>query len=76
VTWARGDSIFNLFTLPAFDPSNHALADQVQEVHATIGWIIIVVVGLHAAALFHRLVWHEGVLGPDAARRLGSPRRA
>jgi cytochrome b561 len=64
LAWTRGDSIFNLFTLPAFDPSNRALADQVQEVHATIGWVIVVVVGLHAAAaLFHRLVWHDGILG-------------
>jgi cytochrome b561 len=64
LAWTRGDSIFNLFTLPAFDPSNRALADQVQEVHATIGWVIVVVVGLHAAAtLFHHLVWHDGILG-------------
>lgn len=50
--------------LPAFDPSNHPLADQVQEVHATIGWIIVAVAGLHAAAaLFHRIIWHDGVLG-------------
>jgi cytochrome b561 len=64
LAWTRGDSIFNLFTLPAFDLSNRALADQVQEVHATIGWVIVVVVGLHAAAaLFHRLVWHDGILG-------------
>jgi cytochrome b561 len=64
LTWTRGDSIFNLFKLPAFDPANHALADQVQQVHATIGWIILAVAGVHAAAaLFHRFVWHDGVLG-------------
>ena len=64
LTWTRGDSIFNLFTLPAFGPSGHKLADQVQEVHATIGWIILAVAGVHAAAaLFHRFVWHDGVLG-------------
>jgi cytochrome b561 len=64
LVWVRGDSLFNLFTIPAFNPANHALADQVQEIHATIGWMIIVVVGLHAgAALFHSLVWHDGILG-------------
>lgn len=63
LAWTRGDSIFNLFTLPQFDPGNHALADQVQQVHATIGWIIVGVAGLHAvAALFHRLIWRDGVL--------------
>jgi cytochrome b561 len=64
LTWTRGDSTFNLFTLPAFDPANHAPADQVHDVHVTIGWIIVGVAGLHAsAALFHRCVWHDGALG-------------
>ena len=64
LTWTRGDSIFNLFTIPSFAPGNRALADQVQDVHATIGWIIISVAGLHAvAALVHRYVWRDGVLG-------------
>jgi cytochrome b561 len=63
LAWTRGDSFFNVFTIPGFDPGNHALADQVQEVHATIGWIILATAGLHAAAaLFHRYVWHDGVL--------------
>ena len=72
LTWTRGDSIFNLFTLPKFDPGNKALADQVQEVHATIGWIIVAVAGLHAsAALFHRYVLRDTVLSrmlPRAGR--------
>lgn len=63
LTWTRGDTIFNLFAVPAFDPGNHALADEVQDVHATIGWIIVAIAGLHAsAALFHRYVRHDGVL--------------
>jgi cytochrome b561 len=63
LTWTRGDSIFNLFKLPAFDPGNHALAGQVQEIHATIGWIIVGVAGLHAAAaLFHQYVWRDRLL--------------
>ena len=74
LAWTRGDSIFNSFTIPAFDPGNHALADQVQEVHATIGWMIVALTGLHAAAaLFHRYVWRDGVLGrmlPNTRNRL------
>jgi cytochrome b561 len=36
----------------------------VQGVHAIIGWIIVAIAGLHAAAaLFHRYVWHDSVLG-------------
>jgi cytochrome b561 len=73
LTWTRGDSIFNLFSIPAYDPGNHDLPDQVQEVHGTIGWIILALAGLHAgAALVHRYLWHDGVLGrmlPERYRR-------
>jgi cytochrome b561 len=63
LTWTRGDNIFNLFTLPAYEPGNKTLPDQVQDVHATIGWIIVAVAGLHAAAaLFHRYVLRDAVL--------------
>ena len=62
--WARGDMIFNLFAVPALDPGNREFADQVQDVHAAIGWAIVALVGLHAgAALFHRYLWRDGVLG-------------
>ena len=64
LTWTRGDSIFNLFSLPAYDPGNKDLPDRVQDVHATIGWMILALAGLHAsAALVHRYLWHDGVLG-------------
>lgn len=63
LTWTRGDNIFNLFSIPAYDPGNHDLPEQVQEVHGTIGWIILTLAGLHAsAALLHRYLWHDGVL--------------
>ncbi len=70
LAWTRGDSIFNLFSIPAYDPGNKALPDQVQEVHATIGWLILGLAGLHAsAALVHRYVWHDGVLTRMLPRR-------
>jgi cytochrome b561 len=63
LTWVRGDNIFNFFSIPAFDPGNRDLPDQVQNVHATIGWIVLVVAGLHtAAALVHRYIFHDKVL--------------
>jgi cytochrome b561 len=63
LTWTRGDSIFNLFSIPAYDPADKALPDQVLEVHATIGLLILGLAGLHAgAALVHRYLWHDGVL--------------
>ncbi|MBY0612166.1 MAG: cytochrome b [Beijerinckiaceae bacterium] len=63
LAWTRGDSIFNLFSIPAYEPGNRALVHQVEELHGTIGWIIIAVAGLHsAAALFHRYFLKDGVL--------------
>ena len=64
VVWAQGDSIFNLFTVPAYDPSNPDLGDQVQGIHGKIGWLILALAALHAsAALVHRYLWRDGVLG-------------
>ena len=64
LTWTRGDSIFGLFSIPTYEPGNRALAHQVQEVHGTIGWVILALAGLHvSAALLHRYLWHDGVLG-------------
>jgi cytochrome b561 len=64
LAWTRGDSLFNVFTIPAFGGGDHALAENVQDIHADIGWAIVALVGLHAAAaLFHRYVWRDGVLG-------------
>jgi cytochrome b561 len=63
LTWTRGDSIFNLFNIPAYDPGNKGLSDQVQEIHVTIGWLILGLAGLHAgAALVHHYLWHDSVL--------------
>jgi cytochrome b561 len=63
LAWTRGDSLFNLISIPAYDPGNRALADQVQELHGTLGWLIVALASLHAsAALFHRWVWRDGVL--------------
>jgi cytochrome b561 len=64
LTWTRGDSIFNLFAIPSYDPGNRALSDQIQEIHAVIGWMIVGLAGVHAsAALIHRYFWDDGVLG-------------
>jgi cytochrome b561 len=63
LTWTRGDSIFNLFAVPVFEPNDHDLAEKVQDVHAAIGWAILALVGLHAsAALVHRYLWRDRVL--------------
>jgi len=63
LTWVRGDSLFNLFRIPSLAPGDHALADQIQDIHGTIGWVILAVAGAHAAAaLVHRHVWRDRVM--------------
>ena len=63
LAWARGDSLFNLVRIPALDPGNRALVDQIQEIHEAIGWAILVVIGLHAAAaLYHQYGLRDGLI--------------
>jgi len=63
LSWVRGDTLFNLLSIPPYDPGNRALVRTVEEVHGTIGTIILVVVALHvAAALAHHYVWRDRVL--------------
>ena len=63
LAWVRGDSIYNLFSIPSFAPGDRALENQIQDLHATVGWIIIALAGLHAvAALVHQYVWKDGLI--------------
>ena len=61
--WMRGDTIFNLFTVPAFDPANRALRSLVGGWHALAADAILILAGLHAAAaLFHHYILRDRVL--------------
>lgn len=63
LTWVRGDSIFNWFSIPSFAPGNHDLTEQILGVHQVIGWSIIGLAGFHAsAALLHYFVFKDGTL--------------
>ncbi|HTC11714.1 MAG TPA: cytochrome b/b6 domain-containing protein [Acetobacteraceae bacterium] len=61
--WARGDVIYNLFTVPAFDPSNKPLRQLIGGWHALAANGTLILAGLHAAAaLIHHYVLRDGVL--------------
>jgi cytochrome b561 len=61
--WVRGDNIFNLFTVPAFDPGNKPLRGQVEELHSLSANTLVIVAGLHAVvALVHHFFMKDGVL--------------
>ena len=63
LVYVRGDNFFGLFSVPAFDPNNKALRDNIGELHGTIATIILILAGLHASAgLIHHYLWHDGVL--------------
>ncbi len=55
--------IFGLFSLPALTSANQELANQVLAVHASLAWLLIVLVIGHAGmALFHYFVRKDNVL--------------
>jgi cytochrome b561 len=61
--WVRGDTLFNLITIPAFDPGNKALRGQVEDLHALSANILVCLAGFHAAiGLAHHFVWKDTVL--------------
>jgi len=71
--WIRGDNLFNLFTVPAFDPDNKALRHEAVDLHELCANLLLIVAGLHAAAaLAHHWLLKDGVLTrmwPSLGRR-------
>jgi cytochrome b561 len=62
-TWARGDSIFNVVTIPQMVPGDRALAHQIGDWHALAANALLIVAGVHAAAaLFHHYILRDETL--------------
>jgi cytochrome b561 len=71
-TWVRGDNLFYLYTIPAFDAGNEALRDAVEDGHGFAANLLLLLAGLHAiAGVMHQYVLKVDVLG----RMLRAPRR-
>ena len=61
--WVRGDPIFNVFRIPAYDPGNRDLMHLVGGWHALATNAVVIVAGIHAAAaLFHHLILRDATL--------------
>ena len=61
--WERGDNLFNLWRIAAFDAQNKALRQTLEDGHALSANVLLAVVGGHAAlALVHRYVLKDDVL--------------
>jgi cytochrome b561 len=62
-TWVRGDNIFDLFRIPAFDPGNKPLRARVEDLHALFANVLLGLAAFHAAAgLAHYFIWKDEVL--------------
>jgi len=69
-TWVRGDNLFNLFRVPAFDPDNKALRRQVGDLHAWFANFLFCLAAFHAAAgLAHHFIRKDDVLHRMLPRR-------
>ncbi len=61
--WVRGDSIFNAFRVPAYEPGNRDLMHLVGGWHAMAANAVLIVAGVHAAAaLFHHYILRDATL--------------
>lgn len=61
--WVRGDSILGLFTIPAFDPGNRALREEVVDWHGLAADTLLALAALHATvAVIHHFVYRDTVL--------------
>jgi len=61
--WIGGESIFNLFSIPSFDPRDRATVRMIHGWHALAANAILIVAGLHAAAaLFHHFILRDTTL--------------
>ena len=73
--WIRGDTVFNWFTVPAFDPGNKALRHNAVELHSLVANLLLSLAGIHAiAAAWHYRVLKDGVL-QRMLPRLAAPTR-
>ena len=63
LVWFRGDTIFNLFTVPKFDPNSRELAHAAGDLHGLVANLLLIMAGLHAAAaIAHRWMGNRAVL--------------
>jgi cytochrome b561 len=61
--WARGDSVFSLFSIPKLLPDVPSLKPTVGRLHKIGANALVILALLHAlAALFHHYVLHDNVL--------------
>ena len=68
--WARGDSIFSLFTIPKLLPGQSSLKPTIENFHKIAANALVILALVHAlAGLFHRYILRDSVLQRMLLRR-------
>jgi len=68
--WERGDSLYGLLRIPAFDAEDKQLRENIEDIHALAANAIVILAALHAAAaLFHHYRLKDQVLQRMLPRR-------
>ena len=61
--WVRGDNLYNLFHIPAFDPTHPEWRETIVDIHGFLANSLLALAGLHAlAALRHHFLKKDQVL--------------
>lgn len=72
LAWTTGDSVFASYPVPPLDPETRARAAHILKFHDLIGWAILALAALHAAAvLYHRIILKDAVMGRMLPRGRG-----
>ena len=60
----RAFDVFGLFTVPPLMATDRAFGESLEEAHEMLSYLMLILVGLHAAAaVFHQAILKDGVLG-------------
>ncbi|MFG6490011.1 cytochrome b [Roseateles sp. BYS78W] len=75
--WTRGEHVFNLFQIPAFDEGNKALRKWAGSQHKLLVNVLLFVAGAHAlVGLAHHFIRRDGVLQRMLPARFSISRKA
>jgi cytochrome b561 len=61
--WVRGDNIFNVIKIPAFDPTDEDLRENVVDINGFFANSLLILAGGHALlAIWHHRILKDGIL--------------
>ena len=64
--WIRGDNIFNLFTVPAFETNNSDIEDDIVDLHELLANSLLILAGGHTLLA----IWHQKIIKDNLVKRM------